>query len=61
MGAKEGATKAITELIGSDITDTVLRAADETDYKGINKYSLVELVASSISRADRPATTDVLD
>ena len=52
MGVKEGATKAITELIGSDITDTVLRAADETDYKGIDKYSLAKLITAAISRSN---------
>ena len=61
MGAKEGATEAITDLVGSDITDTVLRAADGTDYKSIDEYSLAELITAAISGADRPATTDVLD
>ena len=40
MGTKEGATEGITKLVGSDITDTVLQAADGTDYKGIDEYFL---------------------
>jgi hypothetical protein len=31
IGAKEGATEAITKKVGSDITDAILRTADGTD------------------------------
>ena len=61
MGAKEGATEAITAIVGSAITDNVLRSADGTDFKGIDDYSLAELITAAISGADRPKTTDVLD
>ena len=50
MGAKEGVTEGLTALVGSDITDTVLRSADGKGYKGIDEYS----------GAGRPATTNVL-
>jgi hypothetical protein len=36
IGAKEGATEAITDKVGSDITDAVLRTADGTDYRSID-------------------------
>ena len=59
--SKEGDTKGMTKLVGRDTTDTLLRAADGTNYKGIDKYHLHDLITAAISGEDRPATTDVLD
>ena len=61
MGAKEGVTEGILALVGSDITNTVLRSADDNDYKRIDEYSLAKLLAAAISGTDCPATTNVLD
>ena len=61
IGAKEGATEAITEKVGSDITDAVLRTADGTDYRSINDYELHDIVNAAIQGADRPNTSDVLE
>jgi len=60
IGAKEGATKAIIEKVGTDITDSVIRTIDGTDYKGIDDYQLSELVDAAIQGAARPATSDIL-
>lgn len=56
IGAKEGATKAITELIGSDITNAILHTADGRTVKGIDQYHLHELKDAVIQGANRPAT-----
>ena len=61
IGAKEGATEAITKKVGSDITDAVLRTADGTDYRSIDDYELHDLVNAAIQGADRPNTSDVLE
>ena len=61
IGAKEGTTEAITDKVGSDITDAVLRTADGTDYRSIDDYELHELVTAAIQGADRPNTSDVLE
>ena len=61
VGANEGATKGITELFSSDITDKVLQSADGTNYRGIDDYFLDKLLAAAFSSSNRPATTDVLD
>ena len=45
----------------SDITNSILRTADGTDYKGIDDYDLHEVIAAAITGADRPATTYVLE
>ena len=61
MGAKEGITEAITALVGSDITDAILRSADGTDFKGVDEYTLAELFEAALEGADRPGATEVLD
>ena len=47
--------------MGSIITDTMLQAADGTNYKGIDEYHLHYLLTAVISGSDRPDTTNVLD
>ena len=59
--AKEGATKGTSELVGIIITDTMLQAADGTNYKGIGEYHLHYLLTAVISGSDRPDMTNVLD
>jgi hypothetical protein len=60
IGAKESATEVITDKVGSDITDAVLRTADGTDYQSIDDYELCELVTAAIQGANPPNTGDVL-
>ena len=61
MGAKEGITDGITALVGSDITDAILRSADGTDFKGIDEYALAELFEAALEGADRPGASEILD
>ncbi len=61
IGAKEGVVKAVTKLVGSDITDAILQTADGSNHKSINDYTLFAVIAAAIDGADRPSTTDVLE
>ena len=61
IGGKEGATKAITEKVGSKITEIILRTTDGNDFKEINNYELHKIVTTAISGADRRATNNVLE
>ena len=61
MGAKEGITDEITALVGSDITDAILRFANGTDFKGIDKYALADLFEAAMEGADRPGASEILD
>jgi len=61
MGSKEGITEGITALVGSDITDAVLRLADGTNFKSIDEYSLAKLFAAALEGANRPESTKILD
>ena len=59
IGAKEGVVEALTTFFGTNIADAVLQRANG-DYKGLNKYTLQELLQAAIDGADRPPATDVL-
>jgi hypothetical protein len=60
IGAKEGIVKALTTFVGNNITDTILCQADG-DFKGLDKYTLLELLKASVDRADRTPATDILN
>jgi hypothetical protein len=61
IGAKEGVVEAITKLVGSDVTNTILRTANGSDHKSIDNFTLFEVIKSAIDGADRPFTNDVLE
>ena len=61
IGAKEGVTEGVTKLVGSDITDTILRTSDGSDYKSVDDYTLFDVMKAAIEGADRPSATDVLE
>jgi hypothetical protein len=44
IGAKEGVVKAILKLVGSNITDAILRTADGSDHKSINDFMLYDVM-----------------
>ena len=56
--AKEGITKGMTNIVGSDIADAILKTTGGTNLKGINKYQLYKL---TIVGAYRPETSDISD
>jgi hypothetical protein len=60
IGAKDGAAEAITNKVGSDITDTMLKTADGSNFKGVDDYQLEDLLNAVMQGADRPSTTDIL-
>ena len=59
IGAKEGVAAGVATIVGSAITDPVLRTADSTTLKHVDKFHLYELMKAVIEGADRPATGDV--
>ena len=60
IGAKEGAAEAITLKVGTDITDSVLRNTDGNDSKGVDEWTLYEVLQAAIQGAIRPGTGDIL-
>jgi hypothetical protein len=61
IGAKEGVVEAITKLVGSNVTDTILRTANCSDLKYINDFTLFEMMKLTINGADQPFTNNVLE
>jgi hypothetical protein len=59
IGVKEGVVKALTTLVGMDITDSMVCRANG-EYKYLDEYTLHELVHATIDRANRPPATDIL-
>jgi hypothetical protein len=60
IGAKEGVVKALTALVGTNITDSVLRTSDG-DFKSVDEYTVHKVMQAAYENADRPPMTDVLE
>ena len=61
IGAREGAVKAISNLVGSNVTNVVLYFLDDKDYKGIDECTLFDTIKANIASIDWPEAADVLD
>jgi len=61
ISAKEGVVEAVSKLVGSNITDAILRTPDGSDHKSIDDFTLYKVMKVSIDRANQPNTNDVLE
>jgi hypothetical protein len=61
IGTKEGVVEAVSKLVGSNITDAILRTADGSYHKSIDDFTLYEVMKVAINGTDRPSTNDVLE
>ncbi len=61
IGAKEGVVEAVSKLVGSNITNAILRTANGSDHKSINNFMLYNVMKVVINGADRPSRNDVLE
>jgi hypothetical protein len=52
ISTKKGVVEAITKLVGSDVTDAILRTADGSNHKSINDFTLFEVMKLAINGAD---------
>ncbi len=53
--------KAITKLVGSNVTDAILRTADISNHESIKDFTLFEVIKVAIDGANQPSTNDVLE
>ncbi len=53
IGAKEGVVEAVSKLVGSNITDAILRTADGSNHKSIDDFMLYNVMKVAINGADR--------
>jgi hypothetical protein len=61
IGAKEGVIEAVSKLVGSNITDAILRIADGSNHKSIDDFTLYNVMKVAIDGVDRLSTNDVLE
>jgi hypothetical protein len=61
ISAKEGLVGAITKYVGSNITNAILRTADDSNYNSINKFTLYKVMKSAINGADQPSMNNMLE
>ena len=47
-------------LVGSNVTNSTFRTANNKDFKSINNYKLYEIMPAVITGSNGPATSDVL-
>ena len=60
IGAKEGVVETIITLVGTNITNSVLRTSNG-DLKSVDNYTLHEVLQAAYENADRPPVADVLE
>jgi hypothetical protein len=53
--------KAINKLVGSGVTNAILRMANDSDHKSIGDFTLFEVMKSAIDGAKQPSTNNVLE
>lgn len=59
IGVKEAIAEAITSKFGANITNSVLRTADGSDFKSVNEWVVEELLDAIRQGADRPTTAEI--
>jgi hypothetical protein len=61
ISAKKGVVEAITKLVGSNITKTILRTANDSDHKSIDEFTLYKVMKVAIDGANQPSTNNMLE
>jgi hypothetical protein len=61
IGTKEGVVKAITKLVGSNVINAILRMANGSNHKSIDKFTLHEVMKLAIDGTNQPSTNNVLE
>ena len=61
ISAKEGTATAVTDNVGSDVTDIVIRKVNGDNFKGIDDYELQKIFSAKINGADPPSANTVLE
>ncbi len=61
IGAIEGVVEAVSKLVGSDITDAILRTPGGSNHQSIDDFTPYKEMNVAIDGGDRPNTNDVLE
>ena len=60
IGAKEGVVEAITTLVGTSITNSLIQTSGG-DFKSVEDYTLHNVFQSAFENADHPPVAEVLE
>ncbi len=52
IGTKEGVVEAVSKLVGSNITNAILRTANGSNHKSIDDFTLYNVMKVAIDRAN---------
>ena len=52
IGTKEGVIQAITKLVGSNVTNVILRTINVSNHKSIDEFTLYKVMKSAINGTD---------
>ncbi len=52
IGAKEGVVEVVSKLVGSNVTNAILRTADGSDHKSIDDFTFYDVMKVVINRAN---------
>ena len=56
---KEGISEGITNIVGKDTTNPILRTTDESDFKYVDQYQIHQLFKSITEGVERPEATNI--
>ena len=59
IGVKEAIAAAITSIVGSQITNPILRTTDGSDFRTVEEYDLHQLLSAVKGGAERPSATAI--
>ena len=59
IGVKEAIPAGITAFVGNQITNTILRTMDRTDFQTVNQYELHQLLTAIKEGAERLSATTI--
>jgi hypothetical protein len=61
IGTKEGVIQAITKLVGSNVTNVILRTINVSNHKSIDEFTLYKVMKLAIAGANQPSMNNVLE
>ena len=59
IGVKEGIAEGITNIVGRDITNPILRTTDNINFKSVDQYQIHQLFTIITEGAERPEFSNI--
>ena len=59
IGVKEGIAEGVTNIVGRDITNPILRMTDDSYLKSLDQYQIHQLFTTITEGAERPEPTNI--